>query len=139
MEHSPRAGPAASPEETPVGEQGMPVVLVVEDEPLILLAACDLVECAGFLSIEASNADRALRILEADPNIAVVFTDIDMPGSMDGLTLAALVRRRWPEIGVIVTSGRWAWTEGALPEGSVFFEKPYLDAEILAVMNSMVA
>lgn len=82
-------------------------VLVVEDEPLILMAACDIVESAGFTVKDAVNADRALQILEMDSSISVLFTDIDMPGSMDGLSLAVKVHARWPHIGIIITSGRW--------------------------------
>ena len=74
------------------------VVLVVEDEPLLRMAATCLVEDAGFEAIEASNADEAILILEARTDIHIVFTDIDMPGSMDGLKLAEAVRGRWPPI-----------------------------------------
>ena len=119
-------------------EVAAPSALVVEDEPLILLAACDLVERAGFTSIEASDADAALEILEVDAEISLVFTDIDMAGSMDGLGLARLVQQRWPAIGIIVTSGRCFPAEGALPEGAVFFSKPYLEAEVQAAMRRMI-
>ena len=69
------------------------------------MGAVLIVEEAGYEAVEASNADEAIRILEADPTIRLVFTDIDMPGSMDGLKLAHYVRGRWPPIKLIVASG----------------------------------
>ena len=81
-------------------------VLIVEDEPLVRFCAVQTVEEAGFAVIEAANADEAIAILESRRDIRVVFTDIHMPGSMDGLKLAHAVRDRWPPIKIIVTSGR---------------------------------
>ncbi|MFD2137576.1 response regulator [Novosphingobium resinovorum] len=86
-----------------------PIVLVVEDEPLILLAACDMAESAGFITKEATNATRALGILAETPSIAILFTDIDMPGPIDGMALAFEAQTRWPHIGIIITSGRGRW------------------------------
>src|SRR5271154_3635956 len=83
-----------------------PVVLVVEDEFLIRINAAEMIEEAGFEVVEASTADEAVAILEARLDIAVVFTDIQMPGTMDGLKLARAVRGRWPPIKIIATSGR---------------------------------
>src|SRR4029079_550967 len=80
-------------------------VLVVEDESLIRMDIVDCLEEAGFLIAEASNADEAINILQSRADIRLVFTDIHMPGSMDGLKLAAFVRKRWPPIKIIVTSG----------------------------------
>ena len=84
----------------------MPVVLIVEDEPLVRVGACNMIEDAGFEVIEAASADEAIRILESRSDIRVVFTDVHMPGTMDGLRLAHAVRGRWPPIKIIVTSGR---------------------------------
>lgn len=86
--------------------QPPPVVLVVEDDYLIRLNAVELIENAGFDVIEATDADQAIEFLLARNDIRVVFTDVDMPGSMDGLKLAAAVRNRWPPIEIIVTSGK---------------------------------
>ena len=83
-----------------------PVVLVVEDDFLLRMDAVDMVRAAGFEAVEAGNADEAIAILEARPNIHVVFTDIQMPGSMDGLKLAKFVKGRWPPIKIVATSGR---------------------------------
>ena len=77
-------------------DAGRPVVLIVEDELLIRMHAVDMIESAGFDVVEAENADEAIAILERRADITVVFTDVNMPGSMDGLKLAAAVRGRWP-------------------------------------------
>ncbi len=101
------------------------VVLVVEDNPLILLSAVELVAAAGFSSIGAENADKAISILEARSDIRVVFTDIEMPGTMDGVKLAHYIRDRWPPIHLIVASGRATVEESELPTRPRFFSKPY--------------
>jgi CheY-like chemotaxis protein len=102
-----------------------PAVLIVEDEPLVRLRAMQTIEDAGFEVIEAADADEAIRMLESRNDIRVVFTDIQMPGSMDGLKLAHAIRNRWPPIKIIVTSGRGHVGEQDLPEGGRFFAKPY--------------
>jgi DNA-binding NtrC family response regulator len=116
---------------------GKPVVLVVEDEPLLRMMAVDLVEDAGFEAIEAANADQAVKLLETRADIRIVFTDIDMPGSMDGLLLAAAIRDRWPPIEVILTSGHVHVSEVMLPERCVFFSKPYDHTRLAATMRGM--
>ena len=115
------------------------IVLVVEDDPLLRLAATELVEEAGLEPLEAANADDAIRILEQRTDIHIVFTDVDMPGSMDGLKLAAAVRGRWPPIEIIVTSGHRLVSPGDLPPGSLFFAKPYRDKDIVATLQRMAA
>jgi CheY-like chemotaxis protein len=105
-------------------------VLIVEDEPLVRLCAVETVEGVGFEGIEAANADEAIRILESRSDIRVVFTDLHMPGAMDGLKLAHAVRNRWPPIKIIVTSGRERIAEQDLPAGGRFFAKPYDPAQI---------
>lgn len=99
-------------------------VLVVEDEALLLYSIADELREAGFDVIEARNAAEALRALEANPQIHLLFTDIDMPGSMDGLALAAAVRNRWPPVKIIVTSGKGRPAPSELPDGA-FLSKPY--------------
>jgi CheY-like chemotaxis protein len=98
------------------------VVLVVEDELLIRAVAVDALEEAGFVTLEAGDADEAIRLLETYPDIRLVFTDIHMPGSMDGAKLADAVRKRWPPVRVIVTSAR---PKPALIDVAVFLPKPY--------------
>ncbi len=122
---------------TPITDR--PVVLVVEDEPLQRMMAVDLVLEAGFEVVEAWSADEAVSILESRSDIRVVFTDVDMPGSMDGLKLAAAVRDRWPPIAIIVTSGQVALKDGMLPAGSVFFSKPYDTDKLSAQLTLMAA
>jgi CheY-like chemotaxis protein len=112
-----------------------PAVLIVEDEPLVRMGAVNLIEDAGFEVIEAANADEAMRILGSRSDVRVVFTDIHMPGSMDGLKLAHAVRNRWPPIKIILTSGRDLIAEQALPEGGRFFVKPYNPIEILDALR----
>jgi CheY-like chemotaxis protein len=114
-------------------------VLVVEDEYLSRLHAVNLVEDAGYIAVEASNADEAIRILEARKDIRIVFTDIDMPGSMDGLKLAHAIRKRWPPIELIITSGHFDPSEKEIPERGRFFPKPYRDQEIISALHHFIA
>jgi CheY-like chemotaxis protein len=114
-------------------------ILVVEDEPLLRMAAMDLVEEAGFDAVSAANADEAVAILENRMDIRVVFTDIDMPGSMNGLKLAAAVRDRWPPIEIVIVSGQVRLNEAELPPRSLFFSKPYDEAKVVAAIKGLVA
>ncbi|HEV7718892.1 MAG TPA: response regulator [Arsenicitalea sp.] len=116
-----------------------PSVLVVEDEFLIRMGIVDTIQHAGFEIFEASNADEAILLLEAHPDIAVLFTDIDMPGSMDGLKLAAAVRRRWPPVKIIVTSGHVKMRQEDLPFDGLFFPKPYDHDIILSTLRELSA
>jgi CheY-like chemotaxis protein len=102
-----------------------PAVLIVEDEPLLRMLAIDIAEEAGLAAFEASTADEAIEILEQHSDIGVVFTDVNMPGSMSGTDLASLVRDRWPPIAVFITSGKAQVKASELPKGSVFIPKPY--------------
>lgn len=112
-------------------------VLVVEDEILIRLSIVDELSDHGFQVFEAGNADEAIGILEQHQEIRLVFTDIDMPGSMDGLKLAAFVRDRWPPIKIIITSGRFLPEAHQLPEEVRFFPKPYDYASVIAEMRQL--
>ena len=114
-------------------------VLVVEDDFLSRLHAVNLVEDAGYIAVEASNADEAITILEARKDIRIVFTDIDMPGSMDGLKLAHAIRERWPPIELILTSGHFDIRDDEIPERGRFFPKPYRDQEIISALQHFVA
>jgi DNA-binding NtrC family response regulator len=122
-----------------VARSSKQVVLVVEDEPMLLLMAIDLVEAAGYEALEASNADEAVAILEKRTDIRLVFTDVDMPGSMDGMKLAAAIRGRWPPIEIIIVSGHRTVDLDELPERSRFFQKPYDTREITAVLHELAA
>ncbi|SFB64409.1 Response regulator receiver domain-containing protein [Rhizobium sp. NFR07] len=100
-------------------------VLVVEDDALVRLGIVDELELSGFRVLEAESADQAISVIEQYPEVRLIFTDIDMPGTMDGLKLAAFVRDRWPPIKIIVTSGRVTPDPSSLPEDIPFFTKPY--------------
>jgi CheY-like chemotaxis protein len=115
-----------------------PVVLVVEDEMLLRMDAVDMIAAAGFEVVEAGDADQAIEILEARRDITVIFTDIQMPGSMDGLKLARAVRGRWPPIKIIATSGRALISETDLPEGGRFLPKPYSPGQITGVLRELI-
>jgi CheY-like chemotaxis protein len=117
----------------------MHTVLVVEDEPIIRLGAVAIVEDAGFVALEAADAAEAIRILETRDDIRLIFTDVDMPGTMDGLKLANYVRNRWPPIKIIVASGKAIVDEGSLPSGAELFAKPYEQHLIAAAIRRMVA
>jgi two-component system, response regulator PdtaR len=113
-------------------------VLVVEDEPIVRMDIVDRLEDAGFTIIEAANAAEAIALLEGRTDIQLIFTDIDMPGSMDGLMLAAAVRDRWPPVRIIVTSGHRMVEITDIPDGSVFFSKPYQATEVIASMHKLL-
>ncbi|KKC33249.1 response regulator [Devosia psychrophila] len=113
-------------------------VLVVEDEALIMLDIADQLEAEGFTIYQAHNADVAIELLAAHPDIRLLYTDIDMPGSMDGLKLAAAVRHRWPPVKIIVTSGHRAVETTDMPNGSVFFSKPYNHHAVTASMRELL-
>ncbi len=114
-----------------------PVILIVEDELLLRLDSAEMIEHAGFEVIQAGNADEAIAILKARPDIHVVFTDIQMPGSMDGLKLARFVRDRWPPIKIVATSGRVMVGDQDLPAGSVFLPKPYRGPQLVAALREL--
>ncbi len=114
-------------------------VLVVEDEVFVRLDIVDQLMDAGYDVVEAANAAEAIAILEKDDTIRLVFTDIDMPGSMDGLALAASVAKRWPPVRIIVTSGHRIVDIVDLPDGSMFFSKPYRGNEIIKSMQEMLS
>lgn len=116
-----------------------PIVLVVEDEPLILFAACDIVESAGYVTREATNATLALSILAQNSSVAILFTDIDMPGPIDGTGLAFETKARWPHIGIIITSGRRPLERHEIPPDAVFLEKPYLEQALIDELKKLTA
>lgn len=118
---------------------GKAVVLVVEDDAMIRMGAVDLVLSAGYEALEACNADEAIAALEARADIDLVFTDVQMPGTMDGIKLVHYIRDRWPPVRLIVASGAAIIEESSLPGGSRFFSKPYGDHAITDAMAQMLA
>ena len=123
---------------TTTGSTDVPKVLVVEDEMVLRMRAADIVEDAGFTPVEAVNADEAIAILESRSDIAVLFTDIQMPGSMDGLKLAHAVHARWPDIKIVLVSGQVKPTDAERPADSRFFGKPLGVEQMIAELQSMV-
>jgi len=115
-----------------------PKVLVVEDEMLLRMRAVDIVEDAGFAPIEAVNADEALAILESRSDVDLLFTDIQMPGSIDGLKLAHAVHERWPSIKIILVSGKLTPADSERPTDSRFFEKPLEVKQMIAEIQEMI-
>jgi CheY-like chemotaxis protein len=115
------------------------VILIVEDEPLLRELVVELVEDAGFIVLEAADAEQAVALLETRPDIAVLFTDVDMPGKMDGLKLAHAVRRRWPLIEILIASGHVRLKLSDLPTNSVFLGKPYRGEALISRLRSLIA
>lgn len=108
-----------------------PVILVVEDEELIRLVAADILEDTGFSVLEAENAQAALNILEARPDVRLLFTDLHMPGALDGMELARLVHERWPNIRLLLTSGRTELCRAEIPDDGRFIAKPYWPEQLV--------
>jgi two-component sensor histidine kinase/CheY-like chemotaxis protein len=115
-----------------------PIVLIAEDEMILRMRAVDMVEEAGFTPIEAVSADEALQILESRDDVSLLFTDIQMPGSMDGLKLAHAVHSRWPHIKIILVSGQIAVTDTDKPADSRFFPKPVEVEQMVPVIQKMI-
>ena len=116
----------------------VPRVLVVEDEPLLRMFNADMLIDAGFDVIEASDADEALRLLETMRDIKVVFTDVEMPGALDGFALAERIEAKWPEIGVVVTSGRRYPPPAFSARARCFVPKPFAAAQVVGMIDAFV-
>jgi CheY-like chemotaxis protein len=115
------------------------IVLLVEDQALVRMFAADVLrEEGGFKVVEAANADEALIVLEATAGVRAFVTDVEMPGSMDGFTLARVVKQAWPQIGIVVTSGRMAPGPEEMPRGAVFIPKPYTPAALVAAVQTVL-
>ncbi len=116
-----------------------PVVLLVEDEPLVRLTQVDILREAEFWVVEAQDADEAFELLKARPDISAVLTDVNMPGSIDGFEFARLVRQGWPEVGVLVISGKTGPGPGDLPPDASFLHKPVRPAALVAALQEVMA
>jgi CheY-like chemotaxis protein len=114
-----------------------PLILVVEDEVIVRLFAVEIARAAGFEAISVATADAAITILEERPDVRLVFTDVNIPGSMDGIRLAQAVRERWPPVELIVTSGRGEILVEDLPERGRFLAKPYDAATLTRTLMEM--
>jgi two-component system, response regulator PdtaR len=118
--------------------RGQVVILIVEDEQLIRMDAADMIRDLGFKVLEAANADQAIALLETNLDIAAVFSDVQMPGSMDGLALIAAIRDRWPPVALILTSGQVHPPVSAMPEGTRFVSKPYAPYQLRAEFDALL-
>jgi CheY-like chemotaxis protein len=116
----------------------LPIVLVVEDDMMLRMRAIDMVEDAGYVPVEAVDADEAFAILQARSDIALLFTDIQMPGSMDGLQLAHAVHERWPLLKIILVSGQLELSGIQIPRDSRFFGKPLVSGQMIVEMQNMI-
>ena len=118
-------------------ESKSPIVLVAEDEAMVReMSVCELQD-AGYTVIEAADARQALAILENGAPVDVLFTDVNMPGEIDGVILARMVHSRWPGIGLIVTSGRADIPQAELPDDGRFIRKPYRLSEISRMVGQI--
>jgi CheY-like chemotaxis protein len=113
------------------------VILVVEDETLVRMFLTDFLDDAGFKVFEAVNADEALTVLQARPDVQAVVTDIEMPGSMNGLELTRTVKERWPGVGVVISSGRQRPGPDDISDKVAFVSKPYLPDTIVQVIQQI--
>ncbi|KST61405.1 response regulator receiver protein [Methylobacterium sp. GXS13] len=111
------------------------IILVVEDDDLVRMNAVELLEDAGFAVIEARHADEAWFILHDRSDIGVLFTDVDMPGSMCGMTLSERVHRTWPDIRLVLTSGRHRFADREVPDHGQFVPKPYSQAQVVLAIH----
>ena len=114
-----------------------PVILVVDDEPIIRLDAVAIIEDAGFAAFEAADAEEALEIMAAHPDVSVLFTDINMPGPFDGLELARRVHEGWPMVQLVITSGRVVPNPEEIPDHGHFVAKPYQTTAVIALLRSI--
>jgi CheY-like chemotaxis protein len=117
-------------------QQPLGVVLLVEDEPLVRLVTADILLEANFRVIEAGDAEEALRVLKAEVAIDVLLSDVEMPPGMNGYELVGHVRQDWPEVEIIVSSGREWPGEDDLPPGAVFIAKPYMNATLVSYVQT---
>ena len=115
-----------------------PTVLVVEDDNLLRMDTVDMFTDAGFEVIEAWSGSMAVRLLEQQPAIVLVFSDVQMPGPIDGIALAKLLAKRWPDTGIMLCSGIVTPCADDLPSGARFFSKPVSGREVSAAAHALI-
>lgn len=114
-----------------------PVILVVEDELFVRLMAIDAIEYAGYDVVGVETGDEALTLLDSREDIGLIFTDIKMPGKVDGLQLAAHVRERWPRLPILLTSGHLYHGDASVPATIPFLQKPYRAGALIAEIGRL--
>lgn len=117
---------------------GRPTVLVVDDEALARLSAAEMLHAAGFEALEACSGAEAVLTLEGSTKICVLVTDIDLRVGINGIVLAACVDRRWPTVGIIMTSGKVRPQPGDVPSRARFLPKPYAETKMLAAVRGLI-
>jgi len=120
------------------GRNNKAAILVVEDETLVRLWVADFLEEEGFSVIEAEQAESALILLETRPDVKLLFTDVQMPGSLNGMELARRVHARWPHIRLVITSGRERPSRAEIPDDGRYVAKPYSAEELLGQVNDLL-
>ena len=123
---------------TDMEDRAQPLILVVEDDELLRLHAADLLEAHGFAVVKAENADEALKVLEQRNDVRLLFTDIQMPGALDGMDLARQVHARRPNVLLIITSGQTAPTRAEIPDDGRFVAKPYGASDLLGQVDNLI-
>lgn len=114
-----------------------PAMLIVEDEPLIRMCAVDFAEEAGYLALEAGDSAEAIALLERGENVEILFTDITLPGGMDGISLSQVVAERWPDVRVMLASGALSGLPADIAPGAFRLPKPYGINEFLEAIEQM--
>lgn len=114
------------------------LVLIVEDEALVRMHGCAVLEGAGFGVLEAGSADEAVGILEQHGDLRLLFSDVDLPGGMNGIELAALVHKRWPGIGLLLTSGHQRPQTADLPDDGLFLRKPWKERDVVDRLRAIL-
>lgn len=113
-------------------------VLLVEDEALVRMELADMLGDLGLVVLEANDADEAIEILDQRPDIELMMTDVNMPGSMDGIRLAHHVRDRWPPIKLLVVSGNSDIQFPTLPDEAIFLPKPFNDQRLKGALSNLI-
>lgn len=116
----------------------LPIVVVAEDDFLLRMLATDILTDQGYAVLEAESAEVALMMLESTSNVRLLFTDVQMPGALDGMELARRVCERWPLVPVLVTSGQRRIRPGDLPDSARFLAKPYRQEDLVAVIDNLI-
>ena len=116
----------------------LPIVVVAEDDFLLRMLATDILTDQGYAVLEAESAEVALMMLESTSNVRLLFTDVQMPGALDGMELARRVCERWPLVPVLVTSGQRRLRPGDLPDSARFLAKPYRQEDLVAVIDNLI-
>jgi DNA-binding NtrC family response regulator len=120
------------------GEPAAPVILVVEDDALVRMVVSDTLADAGYRVIDAVTADEALRLLNMRSDVRVVITDVRMPGKLDGFALARIVAERWPEVGLLVSSGDTWPAPGDLPPRARYVPKPCPPSALMTAVRTLL-